>query len=143
MAAHHKKKPSQRLFGENILYKFEEDEGGWAWGTISARLSDAEDTETVEVDGEDEERPRNFAVEYDDGLFNHCLTAEGYATSHDDEPGTWVILKRKGKGKGKAKVPAAASAPSEIPDVSAMSPGMRAALRAALAAASPAGGPRG
>jgi len=96
-----------KLCSETILYKFGEGGGGWAAAPIAMQLDDANDTVTVETDdGEEEERPRNFAVKYDDGIIKLLLTVANYATSHDDPPGSWVIVRGRTKAKGKAKAKA-------------------------------------
>ena len=94
-----------------IMFRFmrdDSDELVWYFGKIIGVLKDATDTVTV-VEGDLEgERPKNFAIEYeDDERVKHLLGMDEYAMSADADEGCWCLLGstgNKSKGKGKAKV---------------------------------------
>ena len=107
-------------------------------------LTDEEQTTQAVRDGREEQVPYNFMVHYGEGdNVNHLLDITQYATSHEDEPGSWCLLRcRKGKGKAKAQSTHSlglgngkAKATGLLPDISQMTADQRAALRAALDAA--------
>jgi hypothetical protein len=72
------------LVGQQILYRFAHEEGGWSVGLITHELEDENDT----IEGTDGtltgDLPCNFAVEYEDGIINHLLSMDDYATCDQD-----------------------------------------------------------
>ena len=121
------------LIGESIFYRFDEDDGEWAIGVVKEALNDTADTTTFFTPQGAEMAPFNFLVEYgEEDHQKHLLFIEQYATSFEDEPGSWCILRAPAKGRGKAK---AKDQGQLIHNVASMSADERAALRAALDAA--------
>ena len=91
-----------------IMYKFSEDEGGWAIGVISASLQD--ETDMVEVLVTDDitgSMPKNFEITFEDDTIRGLLEADDYATTAGCDEGGWCLMAQKlkrggGGGKGKA-----------------------------------------
>ena len=83
---------AERLIGQQIIYRFDDADGGWKVGTIKTSLTD--DTNTVEVEGGDDDGapPMNFLVEYDEESFEHCLEVSDYAKTAGADEGCWCLL---------------------------------------------------
>jgi len=124
------------LIGKPILYKFEQEDGGWAVGILSESLTDENNTCEVTEGDITGFKPINFEVNFTDGALNILLELDDYATSASCPFGGWCLMgakasgkaKPKGKGNGKGKA-AAATVPS-----GKLSPGSKARMKAELQA---------
>jgi hypothetical protein len=124
-----------------MIYRFADEDGGWAAGVIESALEDEDDTVQVTEGEMVGYLPLNFFTKYADDEVKHCLQLDDYATSMEAEEGAWCLLAGAPKGKGKGKAPAEASrgkgkAPAKVQDVSKMRKEERRQMRAALAAMS-------
>ena len=66
-----KAKEGALLKGLVVAYRFDEEEGEWAVGTVGEQLTDEKDTVEVEEDGDEGvltgHYPKNFSVVYAEG----------------------------------------------------------------------------
>jgi len=135
-----------KLLEFDILYRFNDAEGGWAVGTIDEINTSERRKVTVESDdGLSGKLPANVVVHYrDEDVILQRLSLDNYATSAESEVGSWALLASSGASV-RAKRPAACAleAPQSTPrlqlmppvmDVALMSPEQRRALKAQLAA---------
>ena len=102
------------LVGRSIVYKFEEQDGGWAFGTITEPLTDETHTEEVTEGGLSGSVPLNFKVFYaaDEETVEHLLTCDQYASSVTATPGSWCLLDGTAPRRGRSGK-AAAAAPQD------------------------------
>ena len=94
----------ERLVDCVIAYRFEDGEGGWALGTITAALTDPEVTMEVEVEDSNGQSvlgqmPVNYQVSYADGEASSLLQLDMYALNGRARDGSWVLVVAPPKGK--------------------------------------------
>ena len=94
----------ERLVGCIVAYRYEDDEGGWALGEISAALTDPEMMTEVEVEDSNGETllgqmPFNYLVSFADGEASSLLQLDMYALNGRARDGSWVLLVAPPKGK--------------------------------------------
>ena len=125
-----KSKSAELLAGQPIMYKFPEDEGGWAIGVVNAALEDEEDTVEVLVGDKDNEitgvMPKNFQITFADDVIDALIEYDDYASAGVCDDGGWCLMAPEvsagkrggggGKGKAAAKAPASGKgkAPAEL-----------------------------
>ena len=136
-----------KLLEFDILYRFEDGEGGWAVGTIDEINTIERRKVTVESDdGLSGKLPANVVVHYrDEDVILQRLSLDNYATSAASEVGSWALLASSGPSmRAKRPTARALEAPQSTPrlqlmpptsmDVTLLSPEQRSALKAQLAA---------
>jgi hypothetical protein len=134
---------AELLIGKPILFKFEEEDGGWAVGILSESLTDEENTcEVIEGDITGF-KPINFEVNFEDGALNILLELEDYATSASCPNGGWCLIggkasgksgKPKGAAKGNGKAVADCAPNGPLPLTKKLSPNAKERRKAELQA---------
>ena len=106
---------ADKLLEFDILYRFDDAEGGWAVGTIDKINTSKHCKVTVESDeGLSGKLPANVVVHYrDEDVIVQHLSLDNYARSAESEVGSWALLASSGpsvRARQEARCPCARGA---------------------------------
>ena len=86
---------AEKMLGMHVLYRFSDDEGGWALGQVRSVNADPKVVLPVEsADGVEGVLPANFHVHYesDEATLPHRFDLDNYAASASADECGWVML---------------------------------------------------